>query len=143
MRTLGNILWFIFGGLILGLCWFLAGVIMFCTIVGIPWARACFLIGSFAMWPFGREAIDRRAITHQTDIGTGTLGTLGNVLWFIFAGIWLAISHLTAAVSAFITIIGIPFGLQHLKLAMLSLAPIGKEVVTVEEANALRMRSTF
>ncbi len=95
------------------------------------------------MWPFGREAIDRKELTGQDDIGTGTLGALGNVLWFIFAGLWLGISHLVVAVSSFISIIGIPFGVQHLKLAGLSLAPIGKEVVTVEEAAAARARNAM
>lgn len=143
MRTLGNLLWFILGGFVLGLGWFVAGVVMAITIVGIPWARACFVIGVFAMWPFGREAIDRKELTGQDDIGTGALGALGNILWFIFAGLWLGIGHLIAAVSSFITIIGIPFGVQHLKLASLSLLPVGKTIVTSEEAAAARARNAM
>jgi uncharacterized membrane protein YccF (DUF307 family) len=141
MRTLGNLLWFILGGLFLGLGWYLAGVLMICTIVGIPWARACFVMGGFALWPFGREAIDRRQLTGQADAGTGALGVVGNVLWFLLAGLWLAIGHLVSAVACFVTIIGIPFALQHLKLAGISLAPIGKVVVTAEEAIAARARN--
>jgi len=141
MRTLGNLLWFILGGLFLGLGWYLAGVLMICTIVGIPWARACFVMGGFALWPFGREAIDRRQLTGQADVGTGALGVVGNVLWFLLAGLWLAIGHLVSAVACFVTIIGIPFALQHLKLAGISLAPIGKVVVTAEEAIAARTRN--
>lgn len=141
MRTLGNLLWFILGGLFLGLGWYLAGVLMICTIVGIPWARACFVMGGFALWPFGREAIDRRQLTGQADAGTGALGVVGNVLWFLLAGLWLAIGHLASAVACFVTIIGIPFALQHLKLAGISLAPIGKVVVTAEEAIAARARN--
>lgn len=141
MRTLGNLLWFILGGLFLGLGWYLAGVLMICTIVGIPWARACFVMGGFALWPFGREAIDRRQLTGQADAGTGALGVVGNVLWFLLAGLWLAIGHLVSAVACFVTIIGIPFALQHLKLAGISLAPIGKVVVTAEEAVAARARN--
>jgi len=141
MRTLGNLLWFILGGLFLGLGWYLAGVLMICTIVGIPWARACFVMGGFALWPFGREAIDRRQLTGQADVGTGALGVVGNVLWFLLAGLWLAIGHLVSAVACFVTIIGIPFALQHLKLAGISLAPIGKVVVTAEEAIAARARN--
>ncbi len=141
MRTLGNLLWFILGGLFLGLGWYIAGVLMICTIVGIPWARACFVMGGFALWPFGREAIDRRQLTGQADAGTGALGVVGNVLWFVLAGLWLAIGHLVSAVACFVTIIGIPFALQHLKLAGISLAPIGKVVVTAEEAIAARARN--
>jgi uncharacterized membrane protein YccF (DUF307 family) len=141
MRTLGNLLWFTLGGLFLGLGWYLAGVLMICTIVGIPWARACFVMGGFALWPFGREAIDRRQLTGQADAGTGALGVVGNVLWFLLAGLWLAIGHLVSAVACFVTIIGIPFALQHLKLAGISLAPIGKVVVTAEEAIAARARN--
>ena len=85
-------------------------------------------------WPFGREAVDRRISQGKEDIGTGKLGTLGNVIWFIFGGIWLAIGHLFTGLALFLTIIGIPFGLQHLKIAGLALFPIGKEIVVVEKA---------
>ena len=129
LRTLGNLLWLILGGLMMGLGWWLAGLLCAITIVGLPWAKACFVIGQFAFWPFGKEAVNREQVNGQQDIGTGALGTLGNVLWFIFAGVWLAIGHLLSAVACFVTIIGIPFGLQHLKLAAMTLAPIGKTIV--------------
>ena len=134
MTTLLNILWFIFLGFVTGLGWFLAGIIMYVSIIGIPWGRACFTIGMFVLWPFGREAVDRRVSRGETDIGTGTLGTIGNVIWFIFGGIWLAIGHFTSAILCFITIIGIPFGVQHLKIASLALFPIGKEIVNAKAA---------
>lgn len=132
MRTIGNILWLILGGLLMGLGWWLAGLLCAITIVGIPWAKACFVIGQFAFWPFGKVAVSRKHVRGEGDIGTGILGSLGNVLWFIFVGIWLAIGHLLSALACFITIIGIPFGLQHLKLAGIAIAPIGKTIVDVK-----------
>ena len=132
MRTIGNVLWLILGGFFMGLGWWLAGLLCAITIVGIPWAKACFVIGQFAFWPFGKVAVGREQVRGAGDIGTGILGSLGNVLWFIFAGIWLAIGHLLSALACFITIIGIPFGLQHLKLAGIAIAPIGKTIVDVK-----------
>jgi uncharacterized membrane protein YccF (DUF307 family) len=129
MNIFLNILWLVLGGIWMGIGWYLAGVLMFLTVVGIPWARACFLIGSLAFWPFGKEVVNRRELTGRDDIGTGTLGLVGNVLWFVLAGVWLAIGHVLAAAANFVTIIGIPFGFQHLKLAQLAIAPIGKEIV--------------
>lgn len=130
MRTLGNILWLIFGGFLMGLGWWLAGLIAAITIVGLPWAKACFVIGQFAFLPFGKEAVNRKDLTQQDDIGTGALGLVGNVIWFIFAGWWLAVGHLCSALACFVTIIGIPFGIQHIKLALIALAPIGKTIVS-------------
>lgn len=129
LGLVGNILWFVLGGVFMGLGWWLVGILAFISIIGIPWGRACFVIGQFAFWPFGKEAVNRRDLTGKEDIGTGVFGTLGNVLWFIFAGIWLAIGHVLCAATCFVTIIGIPFGLQHLKLAAIALAPIGKQIV--------------
>ena len=129
MRTIGNVLWFIFGGFYMGLGWWVAGLLCAITIVGLPWAKACFVIGQFAFLPFGKEAISRSTVNGVQDVGTGPLGAIGNVLWFIFAGIWLAIGHIATALACFVTIIGIPFGIQHLKLALLTLAPVGKTVV--------------
>jgi uncharacterized membrane protein YccF (DUF307 family) len=130
MRTIGNILWFIFGGLYMGLGWWLAGILCAITIVGLPWAKACFVIGQFAFLPFGKEAVSRDVLSGKEDVGTGILGMLGNVIWFLVAGVWLAIGHLVTAVACFITVIGIPFGIQHLKLAALTLAPVGKTIVS-------------
>ncbi|AGB12538.1 MULTISPECIES: YccF domain-containing protein [Vibrio] len=138
MRTLGNIIWFLFGGVFMGLLWWLFGILAFISIIGIPWGRACFVMGNFSFFPFGKEAISRDELTNEMDIGTSPLGVIGNVLWFVFAGLWLAIGHILSAAACFVTIIGIPFALQHLKLAVISLAPIGKTVVTSEEAAIAR-----
>lgn len=138
LRLLLNVLWFVFGGFAMGVGWWLAGVLAFITIVGIPWARACFAIGTFAFFPFGNQAIDRKELTGKDDIGTGALGTVGNVLWFVFAGLWLAIGHLTSALACFVSIIAIPFGIQHIKLAGIALFPIGKTIVSNEAAEAAR-----
>ena len=138
MRTIGNFLWFILGGALMGLAWWFFGLLALITIVGIPWAKACFVIGQFSFFPFGKEAICREELRGQGDIGTGGLGLLGNILWFILAGLWLAIGHVAAAVSLALTLIGIPFALQHLKLAGLALAPIGKTIVAKEVAAAAR-----
>lgn len=138
MRAIGNFLWFILGGFLMGLAWWLVGLIALLTIVGIPWARASFVIGQFSFFPFGKEAISRKDLHQEDDIGTGAFGLLGNIIWFVFAGVWLAIGHVVSAVACFVTIIGIPFALQHLKLAGIALAPIGKTIVTTEVAEAAR-----
>jgi uncharacterized membrane protein YccF (DUF307 family) len=134
MRTILNLLWFVLGGVWLGLGWWLAGLLMIVSIIGLPWARSCFVLGTFCFMPFGREAIDRKELTGRDDMGTGLLGLIGNVVWFIVAGLWLAIGHVLAAIANFMTIIGIPFGVQHLKLAGCALAPVGKTVVTKDVA---------
>ncbi len=138
MRAIGNFLWFIFGGVLMGLAWWLAGLLAYVTIVGIPWGKACFVIGQFAFLPFGREAISREELNRKGDLGTSGLGMVGNVIWFLLAGVWLAIGHVVSALACFITVIGIPFGIQHLKLAGIALAPIGKTIVTKEVAAAVR-----
>ena len=138
MRTIGNFLWFIMGGVLMGLGWWLVGLLAFISIVGIPWGRACFVIGQFAFWPFGTEAVSRKDLSGREDIGTSGFGTIGNIVWFLLAGIWLAIGHVLSAAACFITIIGIPFGIQHLKLAGVALAPIGKTIVEKELAAAVR-----
>lgn len=137
MGVIGNVLWFVLGGVFMGLGWWLVGVLAFISIIGIPWGRACFVIGEFAFFPFGREAVSRKDLTRQGDIGTGSLGLVGNVIWFLFAGLWLAIGHVLSAAACFVTIIGIPFGIQHLKLAGLALAPIGKTIVDKHLASAV------
>lgn len=130
LRLLLNILWFIFGGWISGLAWILAGVILAITIVGLPWSMAAFRIAGFSFWPFGREVVSREAFGEH-DLGTGGLGFLLNVIWFVFAGWWLALHHIVIAVLQAVTIIGIPFAVQHIKLAQISFAPVGKTVVEV------------
>lgn len=141
MRAIGNLIWFLLGGVIMGLAWWLVGVLAFITVIGIPWGRACFVIGNFSFFPFGKQAISRKELTNEEDIGTSGLGTVGNVIWFIFAGLWLAIGHLVSAVACFITIIGIPFSLQHLKLAGIAIFPIGKTIVSNEVARTALSRN--
>ncbi len=141
MRVIGNLLWFIFGGVFMGLMWWLVGLIAFLSIVCIPWGRACMVMGNFTFFPFGREAISRKALTQEDDLGTGTMGLLGNIVWFLLAGVWLALGHVVSAVACFFTIIGIPFGIQHLKLAGIALAPVGKTIVSKEVAAAARKRN--
>jgi len=138
MSLIGNFLWFVLGGIFLGLAWWIIGLVAYISIIGIPWAKACFIIGTFTFFPFGKEAINRKELTQKDDIGTGDLGTLGNIIWFIFAGFWLAIGHVIAAVINFFTIIGIPFGIQHLKLASIAISPIGKTIVSKDVAAAAR-----
>ena len=140
MSAIGNLLWFILGGALMGLGWWLAGVLACITIVGIPWGKACFVIGQFAFLPFGKEAVSRRLLSGQDDVGTGSLGVVGNVFWFVFAGVWLAIGHVASAIACALTLIGIPFAVQHLKLAGIALAPIGKTIVSKEVAAAARRR---
>lgn len=138
MSTIGNLFWFILGGAFMGLGWWLVGLLAFVSIIGIPWGKACFVIGQFAFFPFGKEAVNRKDLSQKEDIGTGSLGLLGNIVWFVLAGLWLAIGHVISAAACFITIIGIPFGIQHLKLAAIALAPIGKTIVDKELAAAVR-----
>lgn len=126
MRTLANIIWFIFGGFFAAIAWFLAGLLAAITIIGLPWAVAAFRIGAFTLWPFGRDIID------QPEGGLERAGSaLGNLIWAVLAGWWLAVAHLVAAVALAITIIGIPFAWQHVKLAQLSFFPFGKMIVDV------------
>jgi len=132
-----NAVWFVLGGFLAGLGWILAGVIMALTIVGIPWARSCFMLARYTFWPFGFDIISRDELNGRPDLGTGTLGTIGNLIWFVLAGWWLAIMHIVAAAGFAVTIIGIPFAWAHVKLAAASLFPIGKTVVPVDTSRFL------
>ena len=129
LRLIFNLLWFVMGGFVMGLAWWLVGLLCVISIVFIPFGRACFVIGEMAFWPFGNEHVNRERLNRVADIGTGPLGVLGNVIWLVFAGFWLALGHLFHAIACIVTIIGIPFGLAHLKLATLTLMPIGRTVV--------------
>ncbi|WP_441278790.1 YccF domain-containing protein [Tardiphaga sp. 172_B4_N1_3] len=124
-----NILWIVFGGLGMAVGWLIAAVAMAITIIGLPWARAAFNIAAYTLLPFGQRAVDREAVTGRGDIGTGVFGLIGNVIWLVLAGWWLAIGHLLAALALAITIVGIPFAWAHLKLAGIALWPIGKVIV--------------
>lgn len=128
IRLILNILWFILGGWLSGLLWLLGGAILALTVVGLPYTMAAWRIAGFSFWPFGKEVVSRESLG-MSDAGTGGLGVLLNVIWFIFAGWYIALSHLLIAVAEFISIIGIPFALKDLQLAVLALAPVGKTVV--------------
>lgn len=127
-----NILWIVFGGLMMALGWVLAGVVMILTIVGIPWSFAAFRIAWHSLLPFGQGAVRRDVYRRREDMGTGPLGTLGNIIWLVLAGWWLALGHLATAVGLALTIIGLPFAWAHLKLAGLALWPIGMEIAPYE-----------
>jgi uncharacterized membrane protein YccF (DUF307 family) len=129
-----NLLWIFFGGLYMALGWIVAAVIMAITIIGLPWARAAFNIASYTLLPFGRKAVSRAEHLGGHDVGTGPFGLLGNIIWFVLAGWWLALGHLITAIVLAITIIGIPFAWAHLKLAGLALWPIGKMIVDADDA---------
>lgn len=141
MRIIGNLIWFIFGGIFMGILWWIMGLLCFISIIGIPWGKACFVIGEFTFFPFGKEAISRKELYLSDDIGTSPLGTIGNIIWFLLFGIWLAIFHIFSAIFCFLTIIGIPFGIQHLKLAGIALFPIGQTIVDKEVATEARKKN--
>jgi uncharacterized membrane protein YccF (DUF307 family) len=138
-----NLLWILFGGLWMAAGWMLAAVIMAITIIGLPWARAAFNIALYAFLPFGYRAVSRAEYLGREDLGTGPLGMLGNLLWLVLAGWWLALGHVIAAVILGITIIGLPFAWAHLKLAGLALWPVGKMIVPIEDTPSYGGRRTF
>ncbi len=133
-----NLLWIVFGGLWMAVGWFLAALLMALTIVGLPWTRAAFNIALYTLLPFGQKAVSRAEHTGRADLGTGPLGTLGNLVWLVLAGWWLALGHLVTAVLLAVTVIGIPFAWAHLKLAGIALWPIGKMIVPADEAERRR-----
>ena len=137
MSLLLNILWIVFGGAWMALGWLIAAVIMAVTIIGLPWARAAFNIALYTFAPFGFTAVPRDQVTGEGDIGTGALGVVGNIVWFVLAGWWLAMAHVITAVMLAISIIGIPFAWAHLKLAGLALWPIGKTIVANDQPQRL------
>ena len=122
MRTLLNILWFIFGGWISGTLWLLAGCLLAITVIGLPWVPSAFRIAGFSYFPFGKEVVHPPSMEQAGSV-------VLNVIWLIVAGWWLALHHLVLAVGLAVTIIGIPFAWQHLKLAVMSLAPVGTMVL--------------
>ena len=124
-----NILWILIGGAWMAFAWLIAAVIMAITIIGLPWARAAFNIAIYTLLPFGQKAVNREHVTGQHDIGTGPLGLIGNIIWLVLAGWWLALGHLITAFVWAVTIVGLPFAWAHLKLAGIALWPIGKVIV--------------
>lgn len=127
MRLLLNLLWFVFGGWLSGLLWLLGGFLMAISIVGLPWTLAAWRIAGFAFWPFGKE-IATRDTSDSGDLGTGPIGFLLNLVWFVVGGWHIALSHLVIAFAEAITLIGVPFALKDLQLARLALAPVGTTV---------------
>jgi uncharacterized membrane protein YccF (DUF307 family) len=137
MAFVGNLLWFVFGGgIIAWFLWIVFGTLLAITFIGLPFAIAAFRIAGFAAFPFGKELIDVRLIGEKRIAGTG----LANFLWVILAGLWLAISHALAGISCCLTIIGIPFGIAHFKLSVVSFAPLGKKTVSTELSAQARNR---
>lgn len=130
IRVILNLLWLVLGGLASAIGYAIAGVIMFILIVTIPFGIASLRLAGYALWPFGRTVV--------SDPESGIPSVIGNVLWFILAGVWLAIGQFIVGILLCITIIGIPFGIANFKLARLSLFPLGKKVVPVEYADAVR-----
>jgi uncharacterized membrane protein YccF (DUF307 family) len=123
MNLILNLLWIFLGGFVMALGWVFAAALMAITIIFLPWAPAAFRIAAYSLMPFGQHVEEREE---------GPVMFLGNVVWFLLAGWWLALGHLLLAVAFGITIIGLPFAWAHLKLAGLSLAPLGKAVVPNE-----------
>lgn len=127
MRLVGNLLWIILGGFVASFFWALSGFLVCLTIIGIPFGLQCFKIAAFILWPFGRDI----------EIGQfGGLGLLGNIIWILVLGFWLCLSHLFFGLLLCMTIIGIPFGMQHFKLAKLALLPFGAKIVSRSEKPA-------
>ncbi|KJK56914.1 membrane protein [Saccharothrix sp. ST-888] len=120
-----NILWLIFCGIWMAIGYALAGIICCVLIITIPFGIASFRIAGYVLWPFGRTTVER------SDAGAGSF--VGNVIWFIFAGWWLALAHIATSIPLFLSIIGIPFGWANLKLIPISLMPLGREVVPTDQ----------
>ena len=121
MRTLLNIIWLVFGGFWLALAYTLAGVVACILIITIPFGIASFRMAGYALWPFGRTVVRR------PDAGAGS--AIGNVIWFLVAGLWLAIGHVTTAAAQAVTIVGIPLAIANLKMIPVTCVPFGKDIV--------------
>ena len=145
MALLLNVLWLVFGGgFILGLSWLLAAVLFAVSIIGLPWARAALNMAWLAFAPFGRVPISRAMLNDgRGDLGTGTLGMIGNVVWIVLAGFWLAVGHVVVGVANCLTIIGIPFGLANFRMASAALFPVGMAIVPKAVAEAAAKRAAM
>jgi uncharacterized membrane protein YccF (DUF307 family) len=128
MRTIGNIIWFVLSGVWLAIAYTLAALVMFILIITIPFGIASLRIAAFCLWPFGRVIIRR------SDAGAGS--AIGNVIWVILAGWWLALGHLITGILLCITIIGIPLGLANFKLIPVTFTPLGREIVDADSLHA-------
>lgn len=132
MRLVLNLLWLVLSGFWMFLAYIVVGVLWCITVIGIPFGIASFRIGLFALWPFGRTVV--------TKPGAGTASGIGNVIWFILSGVWLAIGHAVTGVLLSITVIGIPLGLANFKLIPVSLFPLGKDIVTTKSLDSALAR---
>ena len=119
MKLIGNLLWLILGGIVVSLAWLIIGLLLCITIIGIPFGIQCFKIAGFILWPFGRDIIPG---------GFGVMGAIGNIIWILVCGIYLAIAHIVCGLLLCVTIIGIPFAMQHFKLSKLALMPFGATI---------------
>ena len=128
MKTILNIIWLVLCGFWMFLGYLLAGIVLCIFIITIPWGIASFRIGAYALWPFGRT------IVSKPNSGAGS--TIGNVIWIIFAGWWLALGHITTGIALCITIIGIPFGIANFKMVPIALVPLGKDIVPTSSLRA-------
>ena len=128
MRTVLNVLWLVLSGVWLAITYFLCGVVLCILIITIPFGIACFRMAAFVLWPFGRAVVPKP--------GAGAPSVVGNVIWFILAGIWLALQHFLLGLLLCITIIGIPLGLGNFKMIPVALAPLGKEIVSTRDPRA-------
>ncbi len=129
MNFILNVLWFIFGGFITGCAWLLGALLLAITIVGLPWSAAAFRIAMFAFAPFGKRVVDRRDVTGRGDLGTGPMGLVLNLVWIVLGAWHIVLAHLLIGAAQCVTLIGIPFGLQNFKLAIIALTPVGRTVV--------------
>lgn len=134
INLLLNVLWIVLGGLWMAASWAVAGLILALTIVGLPWTRSAFTLALYNLAPFGRTVVRRDLLEGHETLDTGPLGLIGNIVWLLLAGWWLALEHLAIALGLAITIIGLPFAWAHLKLAGLSLWPVGMTVIPAEAA---------
>ena len=125
MRTIGNILWLVFAGIWLAIGYVVAGVISIVLIITIPFGIASFRLAGYALWPFGRTVVSKPT--------AGVMSTLGNIIWFIVSGLWLAIAHIVFGLVMCVFIITIPFGIASFKMAGLALFPLGKDIVPVDQ----------
>jgi uncharacterized membrane protein YccF (DUF307 family) len=128
MSVLLNLIWLVFSGFWLAIGYVLAGVLMCLLIITIPFGIAAFRLAGFVIWPFGRTLVPKPS--------AGAGSAIGNVVWFLLAGLWLAIAHVVTAIALAITIIGIPLALGNMKLAWVALAPLGKDIVPVDDPRA-------
>jgi len=125
VKTLGNILWLLFGGIFIAVEYFIASILLFITIIGIPFGIQTMKLAGMALWPFGKEVIFKEK-------ASGCVSTIMNLIWIIIGGIWISLSHIIFGILFGITIIGIPFAKQHFKLAALALTPFGREIRSKE-----------